>query len=230
MSRFPRIVPTGLRKVACAGALTLAVGVSAGSLGDAGATAKHHTVVLVSTKHSATLGQYLVTTSGFTLYTFTLDTPTKSACTGICATAWPPVLVPKGAKLSSLVRGVKASKLGKVNRGHGKFQLSYEGKPLYRFAGDKAPGQTTGQGFENMWTVALVSAKVAPAATPVTATVPPTTAAVSHASSNTNSSPTSPAPTSPPPTSPPPTTPPTTAPPPTTTVPPVSGGGGGYGY
>ncbi len=76
MPRFPRIVPTSLRRLACATALTLAVGTSAVSVGDAGAATKHHTAVLVSTKQSTTLGTYLVTTSGFTLYTFKLDTAT----------------------------------------------------------------------------------------------------------------------------------------------------------
>jgi predicted lipoprotein with Yx(FWY)xxD motif len=231
MPRFTTIVPTRLRVLACAATLASGVGASAVSVVHAGAAAKHHTAILVSTKDSTSLGEYLVTTRGFTLYTYTLDTATKSACTGLCATEWPPLLVPKGAKLSGLVQGVKASKLGKVSRGHGKFQLTYLGKPLYRFAGDKSPGQTGGQGFENAWLVALVTPKApAPAATPVTASPPSTTAPVSHASSSTESSrPTSPPSTSPAPTTPTTTTPPTTAPPPTTTVPPpVSGGGYGY--
>jgi predicted lipoprotein with Yx(FWY)xxD motif len=215
MSRFTTVAPTRLRVLACAATLALGVGASAVSV--AGAAAKNHTAILVSTKDSASLGQYLVTTRGFTLYTYTLDTATKSACTGVCATEWPPLLVPKGAKLSGLVQGVKASKLGRVSRGHGKFQLTYLGKPLYRFAGDKSPGQTGGEGFENAWLVALVTPKGAPVATPVTASPSPTTAPVSHASSSTENS----TPTPPPP--------PTTAPPPTTTVPaPVSGGGYGY--
>ncbi len=239
MARFPRTTPTRARRLACAGALALAMGLGASSVSTtvSGAATKHHVAILVATKKNATLGAYLVTAKGFTLYTFTLDTATRSACTGGCTTEWPPVLVPKGAKLSSLVRGVKPTKLGKLNRGHGKFQLTYLGKPLYRFAGDKSPGQRGGQGIGNVWFVAQVTPKVVVVATPTTATPPTTAPATSHSTAKSSSTPTSPPPTSPPPTSPPATSPPPTSPPPTTpppTTPPVvpggGGGGGGYGY
>jgi predicted lipoprotein with Yx(FWY)xxD motif len=219
-------------------ALTLAVGAQASTVVQANAT--KHVVVLVSTRESATLGTFLDTTSGRTLYTFALDTRTKSACTGECAAAWPPLLVPKGVKLSNLVHGVKASKLGEIRRSNGKFQLTYDGKPLYRFAGDKAAGQTTGQGFANDWFVALVApaaTTTAPTAAPLVAPTPQPTStgssgsSGSHSSSGSSSGSSTPTPTQPPTTTPtqPPTTTPTQPPTPTPTQPP-GGGGGGYGY
>ncbi|MGH9149067.1 MAG: hypothetical protein ACRD0F_01860, partial [Acidimicrobiales bacterium] len=33
-------------------------------------------------------------------------------------------------------------------------QVSYNGKPLYRYAGDSAPGQVTGDGIGGLWHVA----------------------------------------------------------------------------
>jgi predicted lipoprotein with Yx(FWY)xxD motif len=227
-------------------ALTLAVGAQASTVVQANAT--KHVVLLVSTRKSATLGTFLDTTSGRTLYTFALDTGTKSACTGECAAAWPPLLVPKGAKLSNLVHGVKASKLGEIRRPNGKFQLTYDGKPLYRFAGDKVAGQTTGQGFANDWFVALVTpaaTTTAPTAAPLVAPTPQATSSGSSGSSGSHSSsgssgsstptptqPPTPTPTQPPTPTPtqPPTPTPTQPPTPTPTQPPGGGGGGGYGY
>jgi predicted lipoprotein with Yx(FWY)xxD motif len=230
MSRFPRKAPTHrIKRIGLVGgfALTLALGAQAVSV--AGASATNHAVVLVSTVKSTTLGSYLVTTKGLTLYTFSLDTRTKSACTGLCAAEWPPLLAPKGAKLSSLVHGVKPSRLGEVKRSNGKLQLTYEGKPLYRFAGDRSAGQMTGQGFDKVWFVALVSpaaVTATPNVAPVTTPAPlPTSTGSSgaHSSSGSSSGSSNPTPTQPPTTTP-------TQPPPNLGGGGSGGGGGGYGY
>ena len=170
MIRCPRNAPTHpVRRIGVltgAFALTLALGAQAVSVAEA--SAAKHPAMLVSTAKSPTLGTYLETAQGRTLYTFTLDATNKSSCTGECADAWPPLLVPKGAKLAKLVHGVKVSRLGKIKRPNGTFQLTYEGRPLYRFAGDKSAGQMTGQGFANDWSVALVSPTAAVTPTPAT--------------------------------------------------------------
>ena len=86
-------------------------------------------------------GQQVVTNSaGFTLYWFAPDTSTTSKCTGSCATYWPPVKGP--ATAGSGVTGT----LGTITRSDGTTQATYDGHPLYTFAGDKAPGQANGNG------------------------------------------------------------------------------------
>jgi hypothetical protein len=52
-------------------------------------------------------------------------------------------------------------------------QTAFMGRPLYYYSGDKKPGDTNGQGFNNLWYVANVTGSV-PAVTTVTTTVPTT--------------------------------------------------------
>ena len=76
--------------------------------------------------------------SGMTLYWFVPDTSTTSKCTGSCATYWPPVTGPVTA--GSGVTGT----LGVITRPDGTKQATYDGHPLYTYAGDSAPGQANG--------------------------------------------------------------------------------------
>jgi predicted lipoprotein with Yx(FWY)xxD motif len=93
---------------------------------------------------SSRLGRVLVDSAGRTLYLFKADSRTKSACSGACATAWPPLLV-TGKPIAGT--GLIASKLGTITRPGGRKQVSYNGHPLYLFIKDRKPGQTTGQGL-----------------------------------------------------------------------------------
>ena len=85
--------------------------------------------------------QVLTNSAGMTLYWFVPDTPTASKCTGSCATFWPPVKGPVTA--GSGVTGT----LSTITRSDGSKQASYDGHPLYTFAGDKSAGQATGNGI-----------------------------------------------------------------------------------
>ena len=89
------------------------------------------------------LGKILVNSQGRTLYLFRADVGTKSACTGACATAWPPLLATGNPTGGS---GLTASKLGTTTRSDGSHQITYNGRPLYLFVKDKKPGDVTGQG------------------------------------------------------------------------------------
>jgi predicted lipoprotein with Yx(FWY)xxD motif len=89
------------------------------------------------------LGSILVNSTGRTLYLFKADVGTKSACTGACATAWPPLLA-TGKPIAGT--GLTASKLGTITRSGGSQQVTYNGHPVYEFIKDQKPGQTTGQG------------------------------------------------------------------------------------
>jgi len=91
----------------------------------------------------SSLGSILVNASGRTLYLFKADSATMSACTGACATAWPPLLA-NGTPTAGT--GLTASKLGTIARSGGNRQVTYNGHPLYLFIMDTKPGQTAGQG------------------------------------------------------------------------------------
>ena len=82
-------------------------------------------------------GPVLVTGKGLTLYAFTYDGRGPSKCFGDCATAWPPFLT---KRKPTAVGGAKQKYLGTVRRGS-QLQVTYRGRPLYRFVGETAPGQ-----------------------------------------------------------------------------------------
>ena len=87
-------------------------------------------------------GTAVVTDSkGMTLYWFVPDTSSASKCTGSCATYWPPVTGPVTG--GSGVTGM----LGTITRPDGTTQATYDGHPLYTYAGDSAPGQAKGNGL-----------------------------------------------------------------------------------
>ncbi|MFE9856360.1 hypothetical protein [Streptomyces sp. NPDC005780] len=95
------------------------------------------------TTASSPLGTILVDGDGRTLYLWEADTASESTCDGDCAKAWPPVTV-TGKPLAG--KGVKAALLGTTTRDDGRKEITYNGHPLYRYAGDTNAGDTNGQG------------------------------------------------------------------------------------
>lgn len=87
-------------------------------------------------------GQALVAGNGRALYLFEADKNGTSACSGACAQAWPPATVSGTPKAGT---GVKQSLLGTIHRSDGTTQVTYNGHPLYFFAGDTAAGSAHGQ-------------------------------------------------------------------------------------
>jgi predicted lipoprotein with Yx(FWY)xxD motif len=84
----------------------------------------------------------LTNARGLTLYWFAPDSPTASRCTGSCAAYWPPVAgTPKAGP------GI-TGKLGTIRRPGGAAQATYDGHPLYTYAGDSAPGQARGNNLD----------------------------------------------------------------------------------
>ena len=91
------------------------------------------------------LGPTLVDGTGHTLYLFASDTPTMSTCYSSCASVWPPA---SAASTPHATGGARVDLLGTLRRTDGTRQLTYKGHPLYYFAGDAKPGDTTGQGLD----------------------------------------------------------------------------------
>ena len=90
------------------------------------------------TVRSSEYGRILFDGRGFVLYGFTADKKRRSVCAGACAAAWPPYIVTGTPQAG---RGVKKSLLGTIRRADGKRQVTYAGRPLYYYVGDRRPGQ-----------------------------------------------------------------------------------------
>lgn len=115
--------------------------------------------VTIKVHSKAPIGEYLTNGQGRPFYIFTADKGGKSACTGNCAKAWPPVLT--SGVLMPESNAVKAPLLGTVARGHER-QVTYNGMPLYYFIRDKAPGALHGEGinhFGGSWYVVSPAGK-----------------------------------------------------------------------
>ncbi|MFC4563856.1 hypothetical protein ACFO4E_18510 [Nocardiopsis mangrovi] len=93
-------------------------------------------------------GVTLVDDQGFTLYRFDEDSsePPTSNCSGDCETQWPPALTDGDVEFAG-----DASVLGTVEREDGTEQITVGGWPVYRYAGDAAPGDTEGEGAAGTW-------------------------------------------------------------------------------
>jgi len=114
----------------------------------AGAATRHTTKsVVISTVKSKTLGTILVS-SAKTLYTLKAS---KVGCTGGCTKIWPEVVLPKGVAKATAGTGIKAAELRTVMRAGGVRQVTFNGKALYWFSGDKSAGQVHGNGLKDLW-------------------------------------------------------------------------------
>jgi predicted lipoprotein with Yx(FWY)xxD motif len=91
------------------------------------------------------LGTVVVDGRGRTLYLFAKDAGPKSACSGGCATDWPPFTATATPKTAG---GIAASALKLVSRSDGQRQVVLDGHPLYFYVGDQSAGQTNGQGVD----------------------------------------------------------------------------------
>jgi predicted lipoprotein with Yx(FWY)xxD motif len=237
-----------------AGAVVAAAALSAGALfastlassPPAAAVSSSGKSLTIVTEHVRNVGIVLATQSGLTLYRYTVDPAGQATCTGACAKAWPPLLLPKGVTHIKAPHGVKG--LAAIRVKGGRFQVFFHDHALYHFVSDTKKGQDTGQGVENEWFAVLSDGKssaVKPASsgssaggagtgtstspsTSPTTTSPSSTKASSSSGSGTSSPTTVPSVTkstpgtSPSPTTTPPTTATPTTAPPTTTVPPTT--------
>lgn len=103
----------------------------------------------VQTKTKEGIGNYLADAKGMTLYWFKKDSPGKSACAGPCVEKWP--VYHRGSVMAG--EGLKGEDFGTITREDGTKQTSFRGYPLYYWVGDKAAGDTNGQGVNGVWYV-----------------------------------------------------------------------------
>jgi predicted lipoprotein with Yx(FWY)xxD motif len=96
-------------------------------------------------------GMVLAGRKGLTLYYYAQDKPGTgtSACTGGCATAWPPLTAPVRAPAGVKMPGP----IGMITRAGGVKQVTINGYPVYYYAEDMAPGQAKGNGEAGKWHV-----------------------------------------------------------------------------
>jgi predicted lipoprotein with Yx(FWY)xxD motif len=144
------LLSTGLLAAACGAAATSSSTPAAGTThtaspagGTPSASAPAAATVIKTTSGSA--GAFLTNGSGRSIYLWTKDTMNKSMCSGACAGAWPPVTANGSLTAAG---GVAAKDLGTITRSDGTKQVTYDGHPLYYYAGDSGAGQTNGQGSD----------------------------------------------------------------------------------
>jgi predicted lipoprotein with Yx(FWY)xxD motif len=109
---------------------------------------------------SSSYGRILFDSRGYVLYAFTRDTRGRSACYGACAKAWP-VYFAKGALNAG--NGIKRLLLGTTKRRDGRRQVTYAGRPLYYYVGDRKPGQILCQNvaeFGGTWLIIRPSGRL----------------------------------------------------------------------
>jgi predicted lipoprotein with Yx(FWY)xxD motif len=98
-------------------------------------------------------GPVLFDGRGFALYAFTHDRPGQSTCRAACARAWPPYLQRGSLRAGA---GAKRPLLGTLRRADGSRQVTYAGRPLYYYVGDRTIGQILCQNvseFGGLWLV-----------------------------------------------------------------------------
>jgi predicted lipoprotein with Yx(FWY)xxD motif len=146
---------------AAAAALVACSSAGASSPSSSGSSTSSPAAAAAGTVKTATIAGVTVLTSskGFTLYSFAPDTSTTSKCNGTCAQNWPPV---QGPVTAAGVTGTFST----ITRSDGSTQATFDGHPLYTFAGDTAPGQAKGNGLNaagGLWHEITTSGTAAPA-------------------------------------------------------------------
>jgi predicted lipoprotein with Yx(FWY)xxD motif len=106
----------------------------------------------VNLSDNEALGSIMVGANGMTLYIFTRDPLDASVCSGQCLENWPALTVESGDALTA--DPAIPGEWGTITReDDGTTQVTYNGQPLYYWAHDEAPGDTTGQGVGGVWWV-----------------------------------------------------------------------------
>jgi predicted lipoprotein with Yx(FWY)xxD motif len=153
------ILGAALTVAACGGSSGASSGSGSGSgSGSASTGTSSSSAVTISLKSVPGVGSVLVNSQGRTLYMLTSEKGDKITCTDSsgCTKLWPEITLPSGMTAAKAGSGVKASLLGTVKDASGHMEVTYNGWPLYTFAGDSGAGVAHGQGqtsFGGTWYV-----------------------------------------------------------------------------
>lgn len=119
----------------------------------------------------------VVNPQGRTLYHLSPETSKHLLCKSKeCLGNWPPLTVKSAKTTLKAGSGVKG-KLALLRRSNGTFQVTLDGLPLYRYAGDSAKGDVNGEGIESFggtWH-AMKASSSSSTTTPTGTTTTPTT-------------------------------------------------------
>jgi len=109
------------------------------------------TGAVVQVTNTDEYGEILVGPDGYTLYMFDPDErgAGSSTCYDDCADNWPPLTVESDPTAGADV----GANLSTFERENGARQVTANGWPLYYWANDESPGDTTGQGVNDVWWV-----------------------------------------------------------------------------
>jgi predicted lipoprotein with Yx(FWY)xxD motif len=118
---------------------------SASTAAGANASDVSSSSLTIGTAHGSA-GTYLVGAGNRAIYLWVADSKNMSHCSGACASIWPPVTTHATPHAGA---GVHASALGTITGSSGAKQVTYDGHPLYYYAGDNHAGSTTGQGSDS---------------------------------------------------------------------------------
>ncbi len=122
---------------------------------------------------SANFGTVLTDAGGFALYTLPSDHNGMSTCTGACVSVWPALTVAAGTTPSA-GPGVPGT-VAAVVQASGSYQVTYNGSPLYTFAGDTSPTEVSGNNVGGFLVVRIAASPTTPTSTPAPTTTPTTT-------------------------------------------------------
>ena len=157
ISKVLRTPTTRLLTLALVALVAVAGSFASSPVARAGQKASSATLTIRSTR----FGRILFDGRGRALYAFTRDRRGgRSQCYGACAKAWP-VYFAQGRLLAG--NGVKKSLIGTTRRRDGRRQVTYNGRPLYYYVGDKSAGQVSCQNvdeFGGTWLVVRPSGQL----------------------------------------------------------------------
>lgn len=156
--------PRGGRGVALTLAVVALLAAACGSSTPKAASQPTATSAATLKTSSTSAGTVLATANGYTVYVLLSASGATLSCTGACAAIWPPVTLTGTPTAGS---GVTAH-LSTSSTTSG-LRLLVDGRPVYHFRGDTAPGQAKGQ---DLHTFGGIWHALTPAGTPLSTTSP----------------------------------------------------------